>query len=102
MYPPVPPFEDHNVHNTIFYRPEQAEWPNYTLYIDAITGRKQTYYDFLERVYDAATFLDTPVSEGGLGIKAEEGEVIGILSDNCIVSCERVLHQPHPPDASVN
>ena len=85
MFPPVPPLEDQNVHHAIFGA-DQRKRPDYTLYINADTGRKHTYYEFLERVYDGATFLGTPVSEGGLGISAENGEVIGILSDNCMVS----------------
>jgi hypothetical protein len=86
MYPPVTPLGDLNVHNVIFRRPDQAEWPDYTVYIDAATGRRQTFYEVLERIYDGATFLGTPVSEGGLGIKADDGEIVGILSDNCMVN----------------
>jgi hypothetical protein len=86
MYPPVPPLKDGNVHNIILRRPDQAAWPDFTLHIDTSTGRKQTYHEFMERVYDGATALGTPVSEGGLGLRAEDGEIVGILSENCMVN----------------
>src|ERR1700722_17910790 len=86
IYPPVPPLEDKNAHYTILRRPDQAEWPNYTLYIDIVTGKKLMFYEFLERIHHGATYLGTPLSGGGLGINPDNGDIVGILSDNCIVS----------------
>lgn len=86
MYPTPPPPPEVNVHNVLFHRPEQASWPDYTLHIDSVTGRKRTFSEFLERVYDGATALGAPVSQGGLGLRGEDGEIVGILSENSLVS----------------
>ena len=44
------------------------------------------YYDFLERIRDLATGLGASVSQGGLGIAAEDKERIGIMGENSSVS----------------
>ena len=38
--------------------------------------------DFVSRVEDLATALGTPVAEGGLGLRKEDGHVVGILGEN--------------------
>lgn len=82
--PPTPP--EINVHEVLFRRPDQAGWTDYTIHIDSTTGRKRSSREFLERVYDGATALGASVSQGGLGLRAEDGEMVGILSENCMVS----------------
>jgi acyl-CoA synthetase (AMP-forming)/AMP-acid ligase II len=86
--PPAPSL-DQNIHNIVFNKPGQEDWEDYTLYIDAQTGRKRTYYQFLDRVLDGATALGSPVEQGGLGLGlkgggVDSGEMIGILSENCL------------------
>ncbi|KDQ62797.1 hypothetical protein JAAARDRAFT_30700 [Jaapia argillacea MUCL 33604] len=83
MFPPVPPLTPTNVHNFLFRRPDQP-FANYTLHIDAVTGKKRSSHEFLERAYDGATALASPPSEGGLGLEPETGEMVGILSPNCM------------------
>jgi acyl-CoA synthetase (AMP-forming)/AMP-acid ligase II len=61
------------------------EWNDYTLFIDAATGRKMNYREFYERIMDGATALGSPISEQGLGLSGEDGEIVGILSENCMV-----------------
>jgi hypothetical protein len=86
MYPDMPPTPDGNAHHVIFNTTERAAWPDFTRFIDASTGKRYSDREFLESVYDGATALGTPVSEGGLGLQPEDREIIGILSDNCVVS----------------
>jgi hypothetical protein len=86
LYPEPPPIPDLNVYHVLFNRSDQKGWPNYTLHIDAVTGEKRTYRDFVERVQDGATALGTSVADGGLGLRAEDKELVGILSENSMAS----------------
>jgi len=81
-YPDVPPQPNVNAHYYFFNRPGQAEWPNYTVHIDVETGEEIMYDDFLERIRDLATGLGASVDQGGLGIRAEDNEMIGIMGEN--------------------
>lgn len=84
-YPDPPALPEVNSHYLFFKRPDQAQWPDYTLHIDATTGERRKYREFVKRVEDLATALGAPVSQGGLGLSAEDGEIIGIVSENCMV-----------------
>jgi hypothetical protein len=76
-----------NIHNLFFHRPEQADWKDYTVQIDAKTGKRRSFYEFLDRMKLTMTALGTPVEEGGLGFGTQkDGEMIGILSPNSMVS----------------
>ena len=90
LYPEVPhPPPDTNAHMALLRRPDQAEWSDFTLHIDAQTGKTRTFRDFLERIQYAATAL------GGLGLSPENGDIIGIISFNSMVSrCRCFLRQP--------
>lgn len=83
-YPQPPPVQDRNVHHFMFNAPGQAQLPDHPLYIDALTGRERTWYQFRDLVYDGATAIGTPVSEGGLGLDGSR-DIVGILSHNCLV-----------------
>lgn len=85
LYPDLPVIPPTNVHNILFRRPEQKDWSNFTLHIDAATGKKRSYREFYERVIDGATALGSPVSEKGLGLKGGDGELVGIMAENCMV-----------------
>lgn len=93
QYPDVTPPPEINVHHAILRRPDQAEWPNYTLHIDAKTGKTRGFRDFIDRIQFAATALGAPTAEGGLGLSTENGDIIGIISENCMVS-ETILGVP--------
>ncbi|EKM74390.1 hypothetical protein AGABI1DRAFT_65577 [Agaricus bisporus var. burnettii JB137-S8] len=82
-YPRLPGLPEANAYYTFFKRPEQAEWPDFTLHIDARTGQRRKYSEFVKRIEDLATSFATPTSRGGLGFK-EEGELVGIFSENCM------------------
>jgi hypothetical protein len=93
MYPDVPNMPPQNFHHHMFDRPDQNEWTNHTLHIDAVTGKKRTYREFYERVMDGATALGGPVSEQGLALKGEDGEIVGILGENSMVHWNCVCKQ---------
>ena len=87
LFPDPPVAPETNVHYMLFKRPDQASWPaNFTAFIDPVQRQKLTYKDFLERVYDGATALGSPVTSGGLGLEGGVGEIVGILSENVLVS----------------
>jgi hypothetical protein len=88
MYPDVPNVPAQNIHDIVFHRADQKDWENYTLHIDAATGRKRTYHEFYERVMDGATALGSPISVKGLGLQGDSGghlEIVGILGENSMV-----------------
>lgn len=82
----VPSLSDANAYYALLRRPDQAEWPNFTFHIDANTGKTRRFREYAERVQYAAMVLGAPVSQGGLGLSAENGDIIGIMSYNCMVS----------------
>jgi hypothetical protein len=85
-YPDVPPPPNVNAHYFFFKRPAQADWPDFTIHIDVQTGEKIMYSDFVERIQDMATGIGAPVSQGGLGIEAEDKEMVGMMGENSSVS----------------
>jgi hypothetical protein len=85
MYPDIPNVPPQNYHNLLLCRQDQKEWKDHTLLIDGITGKKTCYHEFYERVMDGATALGSPVSGNGLGLNGEDGNIVGILSENCMV-----------------
>ncbi|KAK2463763.1 hypothetical protein APHAL10511_004201 [Amanita phalloides] len=82
-YPELPTCPDTNAYSFLFQRQDQAEWPDFTLTLDPKTGEKHSFRDFIKRVQYAATALATPTSQGGLGVSPENGDIIGIMSENC-------------------
>jgi hypothetical protein len=87
MYPPIPSLPPTNYHNLVFRMPEQQAFADHVIHIDAVTGKQRTRYEFIERVYDAATAIGADRSFGGLGLGQDH--MVGILSDNCLV-CRRI------------
>ncbi|KAF8644755.1 hypothetical protein AX16_008288 [Volvariella volvacea WC 439] len=83
--PPPASVPTTNAHNVFFNRPEQALWPDFTLQIDAATGARRTYREFVERVRDVGSVLAAGREKGGLGLGSGE-EIVGILSDNSMAS----------------
>jgi hypothetical protein len=85
-YPDLPVTPPANVHHFLWDRPEQIHWPgNFTFHIDAGTGERRTYREFQERTRLGATALGIPPSEGGLGLRGEDNEIVGIISRNSSV-----------------
>lgn len=83
-YPAPPPVTPTNVYNHFFPDNYPPERENIVIHIDALTGRTRTWKEFAHRVIRATTTLDAAPELGGYGI--ESGEMIGIMSDNCMVS----------------
>lgn len=85
LYPPLPQTPPQNVHNVLFNRTEQADWPDYPLHVNALTGASRSFRQFLEIVRDGATAMASDVDLGGLGIHPENGELVGVLCENSMV-----------------
>lgn len=83
LFPDLPKVAESNVHNLILDRPDQQNWPDYTSFVNVATGQRCSFREFVERVRDGATALGADVAQGGLGLCPENGELVGILSDNC-------------------
>lgn len=83
LFPDPPKIPESNLHHFFFDRPEQQDWPDYTLFVNAATGQQRSFREFVERVRDGATALGTDMTQGGLGLRPENGELVGILSENC-------------------
>ncbi|KAG1855347.1 hypothetical protein DFJ58DRAFT_906090 [Suillus subalutaceus] len=83
LFPDLPKVPESNVHHLLFNRPDQREWPDYTLFVNVATGQRRSFREFVERVRDGATALGADVTQGGLGLRPEDGELVGILSENC-------------------
>ncbi|KAF8271925.1 hypothetical protein EI94DRAFT_445287 [Lactarius quietus] len=71
-----------NYYDFLFQRPELRSWPDYTLFVDATTGRRRRFRETLAHIEDCATALTLAAEEGGLDM--EPGSVVGILSENCL------------------
>ena len=86
LWPDPPSVPDYlNIFETIFQQPYHEEWPDFTLHVDEETGKTWTFRQLRKRVNDLAATLGGPKAEGGLGLRAEDGEIIGIMSDNSSV-----------------
>ncbi|KIK66686.1 hypothetical protein GYMLUDRAFT_157107 [Collybiopsis luxurians FD-317 M1] len=82
-YPDPPPIPDQNAVLHYLHREDQKEWKDYTLYVEAYTGRSISFFEYRARVEDAITALGGAVSHGGLGLNGST-DIVGIVSENCI------------------
>lgn len=80
LLPPIPPLPFPNAHHFFLNRPDQAEWKDFVLHIDAATGRTRKWTEFKDRVKRAATAFGTPDL-----FPRGENEIVGILSENSVV-----------------
>lgn len=94
LYPPLPKIPPQNVHNILFNRPDQAGWLDYPSHVNALTGATRSFRQFLELVRDGATAMASDVKLGGLGMRAEKGELVGVLCENSMVSLS--FRHPRP------
>ena len=90
---PYPDLPEINVHCALLRRPDQAGWPDFPVHVDARTGKTRSFRDFVECVEWAATALGATVERGGLGLSAENGDMIGIMSENCMVSSVGIVRR---------
>ncbi|KIM54632.1 hypothetical protein SCLCIDRAFT_136462 [Scleroderma citrinum Foug A] len=84
LFPPLPHMPEQNVHHILLDRPDQASWRDFTFQVDILTGEQRSFRQFIERVRDGATALGTGTEYGGLGLRSENNEIVGILSENCL------------------
>lgn len=90
LYPPIPQLPPKNYVDFALDRPEVGSFPNCKVYINANTGEEIRRREFIERFEHAAVGLKAGLRDGGLGLKGQEenagdGEIVGILSENCLV-----------------
>ncbi|GJE91624.1 acetyl-CoA synthetase-like protein [Phanerochaete sordida] len=83
-FPDLPPIPNANVHDLFFQYPPGAQIPDYTVYIDSETGHRRSFSEHYEFVRDAATALGAPTERGGLGLRGDAGDVVGLFSHNCL------------------
>lgn len=82
---PVPPAV--NAFDFFFNRPDALQIPlDGVVHIDAITGVQRTRAELLSRVDACAREMCTPTSEGGLGLAEYKDVMVGVYSDNSLVS----------------
>ena len=74
-----------NYYDWLLGRPELKKWPDFAFHIDGITGEQRHVHAVLERFEHAATAFAASPTDGGLGLAAGKGEIVGILSENCLV-----------------
>ncbi|OAX30981.1 acetyl-CoA synthetase-like protein, partial [Rhizopogon vinicolor AM-OR11-026] len=84
LFPNPPKVPESNIHHLLFNRPDQQEWTDYTLFVNVATNQRRSFREFVERVRDGATALGADIAQGGLGLSPENGEIVGILSENCL------------------
>ena len=85
LHSPIPAGPAVNYYDFLFRRPELRSWPDYTLFVDAATGRRRRFRETLAHIEDCATALTLAAEEGGLDMEPGSNEVVGILSENCVV-----------------
>lgn len=89
LFPPVPNLPLPNAHHLFFNRPDQAEWKDHVLHVDALTGKTRKWYEFRDRVKRGATAFRNPVL-----FPYKENDIVGILSENCIVGYLSLTSEP--------
>lgn len=86
LWPELPPLPDRmNIYETIIGQPQHDEWPDFTVHLEEETGKTRTFKELKKDIDNLATTLAGPMASGGLGLKEEDGERIGIMSDNSSV-----------------
>jgi len=83
-YPGLPALPNCNVHHLFFKRRDQAAWPDYPVHIDAETDEQIMHSQMVPHIESLSTGLATPLSEGGLGVAADD--IVGIIGVNSTVS----------------
>ena len=81
-FPLVPDLPLCNAHHLSLNRPDQSGWKDYVLHVDALTGKTRGWLEFKDRVKRGATAFGSPSL-----FPHGRDEVVGILSENCVVSC---------------
>ncbi|KZT39523.1 amp dependent CoA ligase [Sistotremastrum suecicum HHB10207 ss-3] len=81
---PLPDLPLANIHDTIFRRPGAPEIPDHVSQIDARIGEQRTRKEFIELIRDGATALGASIDDGGLGLRGDNGHMVGILSFNSL------------------
>jgi hypothetical protein len=84
-FPQPPPVPNENAFYRTFGRPQDPQPADFLIHVDAITGKRRSYYELKQVIHDGNTALGSPESSGGLGLNAEARHMVGIYSHNCMV-----------------
>ena len=84
-FPDPPALPEANAYHLFFTRPDQAEWPDYVVHVDVETDEQIMYREFTARIQNLATGLGAPLRQGGMGLRAEDGDIVGIIAENSSV-----------------
>ncbi|TFY78134.1 hypothetical protein EWM64_g5883 [Hericium alpestre] len=82
LYPPIPDIDIPNYYDFVTGLEHFKSLPDYTLFIDGLTGEKRRLRAFFERVDACATALASEEAVGGLNVLANPNEIVGIFSEN--------------------
>lgn len=96
-YGPLPPLPETNFVYTALHAPSPPRPPlpdDYITHIDGITGEKRSLKQFIARIGEVGGALCAPKDQGGLAIRPGE-QVVGLLSDNCIVCISLTAPEMH-------
>ncbi|TFY71711.1 hypothetical protein EVG20_g1297 [Dentipellis fragilis] len=82
LYPPIPYVKISNYYEWLVTLDSVKNLPDFTLYIDGLTGERRQLGEVFDRVALCATALSAPPAEGGMGITETPDEVVGLFSEN--------------------
>jgi acyl-CoA synthetase (AMP-forming)/AMP-acid ligase II len=85
-FPDPPALPEVNAHHIFFNRSDQPEWPDYVIHVDVETEERIMYREFTARIQHLATGLGAPLHQGGMDLRAQDGEIVGIIAENSSVS----------------
>jgi hypothetical protein len=92
LYPDIPEFPPTNIHDVCLSR-RPADAPDFCFQIDGATGQTRSWNEVKARVAHAMTALGAPESKGGLDLRPENGEIVGVLSPNSLVSSSHLIRR---------
>ncbi|TFY76936.1 hypothetical protein EWM64_g7076 [Hericium alpestre] len=97
LYPPIPDIDIPNYYDFVTGLEHFKSLPDYTLFIDGLTGEKRRLRAFFERVDACATALASEEAVGGLNVLANPNEIVGIFSENSMVRPTPFFQTKHMP-----
>lgn len=86
LYPGVHELPSTNLFNICFNHPDAEAYKDYTMFIDGLSGRTTQYYELKHLIESTTSALAASTTEGGLGLHRQTGHMVGILSQNSVVS----------------
>ncbi|KXN84334.1 Very long-chain acyl-CoA synthetase [Leucoagaricus sp. SymC.cos] len=83
LYLDPPPLLSYpNIFKTIIGQPYHDKQPDYLIHMDEETGQTQSFREVKKRANDLAAALASPMGQGELALRVEDGEIIGVMGNN--------------------